>query len=363
MWRKITDWFYMSPRERRGAAVLFLLLGLVIGMKLFLHTRDMAEGERWRAELLSQISLNEDIPANEKTSTENKSNSTTHISSSRSVVFSEAGKFDPNKVEKAKLQEMGLPDYAAKNWIRYLEKGGVFYKPEDVLYIYGMDTLWWASAKKHMYFSEPEKSEIPKIEIPSFDPNSLDSLSALKIGFSPWQFSQLKTYREKFGGITRTEDLLSVHGMDFYLYRQISPHVKISNLEKYIVDLNHADTTKLKRVRGIGSYYAREIVSMREVLGKIASFDQLLEIHGMDSLRWVSICSQVKLDTSGIQKISINHADVNALAALPYVNKSLAKEIVEFRENFQPFVSVDEIVQLSLFPKSKQRFILPYLTL
>ena len=43
------------------------------------------------------------------------------------------------------------------------------------------------------------------------------------------------------------------------------------------VSLNTADTTALKRIPGIGSYYASRIADYRKKLGGFASAEQILE--------------------------------------------------------------------------------------
>ena len=46
-----------------------------------------------------------------------------------------------------------------------------------------------------------------------------------------------------------------------------------------MVELNSADTTRLKMLRGIGSGYAKMIVAYREKLGGFYKAEQLLEVY------------------------------------------------------------------------------------
>lgn len=96
-----------------------------------------------------------------------------------------------------------------------------------------------------------------------------------------------------------------------------------------VIDLNVSDTVELKKIPGIGSYYARRIVEYRERLGGYFCVDQLLEIEGLpDSVRnWFSVS-----DTFMTKRIPVNTASITVLKRHPYMGFYRAREIVTYRE-------------------------------
>lgn len=99
-----------------------------------------------------------------------------------------------------------------------------------------------------------------------------------------------------------------------------------------MVELNSADTTRLKQLRGIGSGYAKMIVSYREKLGGFYKAEQLLEVYKFPDETYQKIKNQLQVDTTLIRKIKVNTATVKELKAHPYISYYQALSIVENRE-------------------------------
>lgn len=99
-----------------------------------------------------------------------------------------------------------------------------------------------------------------------------------------------------------------------------------------MVELNSADTTRLKKLRGIGSGYAKMIVSYREKLGGFYKAEQLLEVYKFPDETYKKIKHQLKVDTTLIRKIKVNTVTVKELKSHPYISYYQALSIVENRE-------------------------------
>lgn len=98
------------------------------------------------------------------------------------------------------------------------------------------------------------------------------------------------------------------------------------------VELNSADTTALMTLYGIGGYYARKIVEFRERLGgSFASEEQLMDIYGIDSARFVGFADRVYVDTSLIIPLDLYHMPVDSMAGHPYIGKYAARGIDRYR--------------------------------
>ena len=96
--------------------------------------------------------------------------------------------------------------------------------------------------------------------------------------------------------------------------------------------INSADTTELKSLPGIGSFFAKNIVDYRNKLGGFINKQQLLEVYGLDSSRFEIISPYIILDSIEIQKVKVNHDDFKTILRHPYIGYEDVKKIVNYRE-------------------------------
>lgn len=191
-----------------------------------------------------------------------------------------------------------------------------------------------------------------------FDPNTADSTQLLRLGLRPWQVRNIYRYRQKGGIYRRKEDFAHLYGLTVKEYRELEPYIRISRdylpastlvgerpkrdtvrFERdtvrypvkvkpgeYIV-LNTADTAQLKRVPGIGSYYATAIVRYGRRLGGYVSIDQLDEIEDFpkDAKQYFVVQQPAP------RKLNVNRLTLNELRRHPYVNYYQAKAILDYR--------------------------------
>ena len=96
--------------------------------------------------------------------------------------------------------------------------------------------------------------------------------------------------------------------------------------------INSADTTELKSLPRIGSFFAKNIVDYRNKLGGFIDKQQLLEVYGLDSSRFEIISPYIILDSIEIQKVKVNHDDFKTILRHPYIEYEDVKKIVNYRE-------------------------------
>lgn len=110
------------------------------------------------------------------------------------------------------------------------------------------------------------------------------------------------------------------------------PQTKKDSLYKYpagtVLNLNHADTTELKKIPGIGSGIARLIVGYRQRLGGFYQIEQLQDIH----LDYRQLQTWFIVAPSEISRINLNRVGIERLRHHPYINFYQAKAIVEYRK-------------------------------
>lgn len=199
------------------------------------------------------------------------------------------------------------------------------------------------------------------IELFYFDPNTIDSVDMLRLGFSTWQVRNNMKYRRK-GGRWRSADHFShLYGLSVADYKRLRPYIRINNAnvartvsssrhipsdvprvkverpqyakaEKFrslvILDLNTVDTITLKKIPGIGSYYARKIVEYRKALGGFISVQQVVEVAGISSdiVQWFKV-----VDKKPIRKLNLSKMTFRELVRHPYLNYEQVKAIFDVR--------------------------------
>ncbi|MDR1983634.1 MAG: helix-hairpin-helix domain-containing protein [Prevotellaceae bacterium] len=204
-----------------------------------------------------------------------------------------------------------------------------------------------------------------------FDPNTADENIFVRLGFSQKQAVAIINYRDKGGKFKTADDFKKIYVVSENNFKRLKPYIKIKSppnqysetQEKPVdtnknaattrnnifVEINSADTTELKKLRGIGSYYALLIVDYRNKLGGFVDINQLKEIDGIDDKRFSQFSNQVKIDTSIIQKFNINKLTVKELSKHPYISNHDARGIEQYRnfagkiENLQQLVKENAI--------------------
>ena len=244
--------------------------------------------------------------------------------------------------------------------------------------------------KQQPYYKVPEK----QYELFNFDPNTADSTELLRLGLQPWQVRNIYKYRAAGGRYHKPTDFARLYGLTLKQYKRLEPYIKIEKevmaadvykktddekpkkkdttliaypikiTEGEHININTADTNQLKQIPGIGSYYARRIVSFRQRLGGIANVHQLLEIQGFpeSSLKYMSVGESANnRNLPPITRIRINHLDVNALSRHPYIRYIQAKEIMNHRRLRGPIKKADDLRRLPSFTDKEVERVSPYI--
>lgn len=247
-----------------------------------------------------------------------------------------------------------------------------------------------SSREADNYSGKYYRVEGRKTELFRFDPNTADSTQLLRLGLAPWMVRNIYRYRAKGGVFRQKSDFARVYGLTRGQYRALEPYIVIGSdyqpayseaakdkpakgyadsaqshrqynyqqklREGESVSLNTADTSALKRIPGIGSYFARRIVSYRERLGGFDRAEQLLEIEGFPerALRYI------KVDVGGISKLHVNKMTLSQLRRHPYINYYQAKSIVDYRRLHGPLHSLGQLHLLNEFTGDDLKRLEPY---
>lgn len=129
------------------------------------------------------------------------------------------------------------------------------------------------------------------------------------------------------------------------------------------LNINTVDSFQLMQLPGIGKVYASRIVRYRDLLGGFYSTSQILEVYGIDSLRYVGFQDMVFVRGTTLKKVHINTCREEELKRHPYISWKLARTIIRNRKHKGPFIDFDRIKSMPLIDEHLFRKIAPYLDL
>jgi len=221
--------------------------------------------------------------------------------------------FDPNMISGSEWKRLGLRDKTIQTIEKYLNKGGHFYKPDDLQKIYGLHKDEFERLAPYVKIeASPSKSKEEPVSIKSKE-----------------ETQPAKTYASRYTAI----------------------------------DINTADTSAFITLPGIGSKLASRIVTFRDKLGGFYSVEQIGETYGLADSTFQKIKQYLKLDNLSVKKININTATIDELKAHPYIKFSLANPIVAYRTEHGSFSKVEDIKKVMAVTDEIYKKIAPYLSL
>lgn len=236
----------------------------------------------------------------------------TELQLEKSTIYSQSiqlkslyNKIDINTISKSQLDTLEVPTKLANTLCNYLDKGGKIKTESDLKKIYGMN----------------------------------DEVYHLLINNSVWS-----TNKE--------------------LYRNANSQTKSKNEEQtqILIDINTADTTQLKKIKGIGSTLANRIIKYRNKLGGFVNKNQLNEVYGISEFGIKELHKHVFIVNNFTpKKININKDDFKTLVAHPYIGYEKSKVIFNFLRKNKKISSLEELNNLNQFTENEVSKLSPYL--
>ena len=303
--------FIMTKAERNGSfvllGILFVLIIIRIASPYFVKedTCYYEEIERKIAILKAQKDSLEKFEV-EKNMSQVKSFSENKYYSSEKTVEADKKEnyfnFDPNTVNYSQLLSLGFSQNTATTLIKFRSKGGKFYKPEDILKVYGMDSMLYEKLLIYIKISLPEQN----------------------------------TYQ--------VENIFKTR-------------------KPVLIEINSADSAEWLALSGIGPVYACLICKFRKILGGFVSIEQIKEVYKLPEETYEKIYSNLKIDTTLVKRININFADIDDLRNHPYCNYSTGRRIIDYRAKHGSFNSINQLLTDSVLSINEFKRLTPYFTL
>ncbi len=214
-----------------------------------------------------------------------------------------------------------------------------------------------------------------------FDPNTCPKEDFDSLGFPDFLSDRIINYRSKGGRFMNPEDLLKIYGMDSSFYEIVHPFILIrtissaadrskserpnkTRMEDIVIhiNINTADTTELKRLRGIGTILAARIIKYRDLLGGFHDLTQLNEVYGLDSALVKEVVNHSYISNGFTpRQLNINKAAEREFSQHPYIRSKLARTITAYRFQHGSFTEIDDLLKIELIDEEKFKKLRPYL--
>jgi competence protein ComEA len=322
----LRDYFGVSQQEARGMLALLLFTGFLLLLPLVYRLwapdliPDTSQSDKRQLDSLVAL-LEVDNPEVEERSENAPGRYEPAVETKKAERFA----FNPNTIDAESWQRLGVPRWLAERIVRYRSKGGQFRRKDDLLKIYDFSPELYGELEPYIL------------------------LSAEKPAYKP-----ADNYRERFVTNEPNGDKPLTASKPAYSAERFNKPV----LQPF--DINTADTTELKKLRGIGSKLAGRIVKFRDALGGFISADQYAEVFGPDSLALEELNKYGQIQTP-VKKITLNTATAEELDRHVYLSKRQAEIIVNYRTQHGPFTSPESLRNIRILDVKTIEKLTPYL--
>ena len=216
--------------------------------------------------------------------------------------------FDPNTLDAAGWQKLGIKDKTIASMQKYIAKGGRFREPDDLRKVWGL--------------REDEKERlIPYVHI--------------AVVAQPTYTNNYTQYEKKP-----------------FEKKVIAP-----------VDINAGDSAAFDALPGIGGGYSRRIINFRNRLGGFYKVEQIAETFGLPDSVFQKIKPLLKISGNDVKKLNVNTSKEEELKAHPYIRWQLAKVITAYRQQHGDFKTLQDLKKIMTIDEETYNKISPYLTI
>jgi DNA uptake protein ComE-like DNA-binding protein len=227
-------------------------------------------------------------------------------------------KFDPNTIDSANAIHLGIPLKQVKTLMHFREKGGRFYKKEDLLKLYGLDPL---IAHQLIPFIELTSSESKwssftnRVTRNNFKSNYSHSYKyKMNNGSASWTIDineadasewndktklpmnivhQIINYKNHLGGFTHPLQLKKVYGLADTTFQNLRPHLLV---QKNFKPLLNSSTMNFAQWKSLGIFEDQqlyEILKLRKQQGGQVSWRELVILFDLPEKQALWLKSQI----------------------------------------------------------------------
>lgn len=295
------------------------------------------------------------------------------------LTYNKLSEFNADRPQSNKENRHGAMRRDGSPYVVTGGKGGAYYAQEDIGFGDGSVSATDNGLADRLF---------------PFDPNTADSTTLLRLGLKPWQVRGIYRYRAHGGRFRKREDFARLHGLTLEQYHRLEPYITIRRevmaadvigksapatqdyrpsgtaastsarrhypqklaLDDAKVDINTADTTLLKRIPGIGSYFARRIVELRQRRKTFVTPEDLLAIRNFPehSLAYMTA-------SHDFPPLRVNSMTEQELQSHPLLTRTQAKDITALRRTSGSIRSTQDMMFLPSFTPEQLTRLSPFL--
>lgn len=191
--------------------------------------------------------------------------------------------FDPNTIDENNMKLLGFNEKQIQTIMNYRNKGGKFYKPQDLEKIYSISKEFYQKLEPYVTI-ESQKNQFSKADSTiSIELNSCSVKQLTKIkGVGNYYANRIIKYRDLLGGYALKEQLMEVYGMKKELYLKIEKCIDIDNNKIKKISLNFADLKELSKHPYIDYKLAKKIINHRSKKGPFKKIEDLIKNELID---------------------------------------------------------------------------------
>jgi DNA uptake protein ComE-like DNA-binding protein len=241
-------------------------------------------------------------------------------------------KFDPNTIDSANAIHLGIPLKQVKTLMHYREKGGRFYKKEDLLKLYGLDPVIAHQLIPYIEFTATENLSKWGRYTTNYKGNNYKSnydyasrynsnkksnngdWFKKKIGSVSWTIdineadenewhdktnlpmnivNQIINYKNHLGGFTHPLQLKKVYGLADSVFQKLRPHLVV---QKNFKPLLNSSTMNFAQWKSLGIFEDQqlyEILKLRKQQGGQVSWRELVILFDLPEKQALWLKSQI----------------------------------------------------------------------
>lgn len=228
-------------------------------------------------------------------------------------------------------------------------------------------------SKTKFQYTNKQKKRRFKIPDRKFDPNQYAPSDWMNLGLSQKQADLVVKFGKR--GFYSHKDLQRVFVISEEFFVRIKDSLVYPVKENKIisetlnkvalikVELNTASKEELLSIKGIGNYFAEQIIQRRNILRGYVNIKQLLEIYHFNEEKLFQLESKITVDPTAIQQFNLNEASVEELKTHPYFTWNVANSIVKLRTQLGGFEKIEDIKRSVLIDEVLFDKVKPYLSL
>lgn len=217
--------------------------------------------------------------------------------------------------------------------------------------------LYTSISSTEPYDSTEDERILQELIVQASKKKETQKIEKKKSKWIPDKYKKESTQNEKYHIIKSGEEQVD----------RVKPEwVKKKYVKKEIIpfEINAADTTTFKQIRGIGRKLSQRIITYRKKLGGFHSIHQLTEVYGVDSILILENRKYfITPNLDSIHTLDLNTATVKELVHHPYISYKQAIAIANYRDQHGEYALTQDILNIQIIKEKdieKLKFYLPF---